>query len=86
MTDLIAWKNFRRIIGIVNQLKNSVKQITEGIDELKTMKEEILDDPALKAELKKVLDVYPNASIQSLTNDYAKFKTLKEWLEDNDYI
>lgn len=86
MADLIAWKNFRRITGILNQLKNSIKQIVEGIDELKVMKEEILDDPGLRAELKKVIDVYPHATIQSLASDYEEFKALKEWLEQNGYI
>lgn len=86
MADLIAWKNFRKIIGIINQLNNSVKQIAEGIDELKAMKEEVLDDPGLRAELKKITDIYPHASIQDLADDYSKFKTLKVWLEQNDYI
>ena len=86
MADLTAWKNFRRITGVINQLENSVKQIAEGIDELKAMKEEILDDPVLKAELKKVIDVYPNASMTSLVADYNKFVALKNWLEQNGYI
>lgn len=86
MADLEAWKNFRRIIGVINQLTNSVKQIAEGIDELKIMKEEVLDNPELRAELKKIIDIYPHASIQDLANNYSKFKTLKVWLEQNDYI
>ena len=86
MADLTAWRNFRKIIRTINHIGKYIGRVAEGIDELKVIKEEVLDDPALRAELKKIIDIYPQVSIQGLADDYAKLKALKEWLEQNDYI
>ena len=86
MANETAWVHFREITGIIKRLENSIGQIARDIDRLRVMKEEILDNVKLKAELKKIIDVYPDATMESLIDDYTRFQALKDWLEENNYI
>ena len=86
MANETAWVHFREIIGIINKLESNIGQIAKDINRLKVMKEEILDNTELKAELKKIIDVYPNASMESIVADYQRFQSLRGWLEENKYI
>jgi len=45
-----------------------------------------MDDTDRKTELKKIIDVHPDFTIESITVQYLKLMTLKTWLEDNGYI
>lgn len=86
MTNIINWEHFKQITTRIDRIKANIKQIGIDIDELKVKKEAILDDPILKAELKKIIDVYPRATMTSLIADYNQFIALKDWLEENEYI
>ena len=85
MANEIAWVHFREIIGIIDRLNNNTKQIARDIDRLRVMKEEILDNAELRAELKKIIDVYPDATMESLVDVYNRFQALKDWLEENNF-
>lgn len=86
MVDIINWQHFKQITTRIDRIKANIKQLGIDIDELKAKKEAILDDPILKAELKKIIDVYPGATMTSLVADYNQFIALKDWLEENEYI
>lgn len=86
MANQTAWIHFREIMAVVSRLESNTKQIAKDIDRLREMKEEILDNPIFKAELKKIIDIYPDATMTSLIADYTKFQALRDWLEENNYI
>jgi len=86
MTNTINWIHFKQITGKIDRIKASIKQLGIDIDELKAKKEAIFDDPVLKAELKKIIDIYPGATMTSIVADYNKFIALKDWLEENDHL
>jgi len=86
MTITINWMHFEQITSKVNRIKATIKQIAKDIDRLKGVKEAILDDPELRAELKKIIDVYPDATMESIIEDYNQFQALRNWLEENNYI
>ena len=85
MVNTINWEHFKQIIGNIDRIKASIKQLAKNIDRLRVMKETVLDDPILKAELKKIIDVYHGATMESLIADYTKFQSLKDWLEENEF-
>ena len=86
MANETAWVHFREIIGIIDRLNNNTKQIIRDIDKLRVIKEEILDNTKFKTELKKIIDIYPDATMESLIADYNRFAALRDWLEENKYI
>lgn len=81
-----AWKDFDDIVNQISGIKQVIKNINTQIETLKGLKEEILDDPARKAELKKIIDIYPDYTITTLTAEYTKLMALKTWLESNTYL
>jgi len=86
MTDTISWMHFKQIIGEIDRIKAAIKKIARDIDKLRVIKEEILDNTELKAELKKIIDVYPETTMENIIEDYTKFQALRNWLEENNYI
>ncbi len=81
-----AWKDFGAFIGKINRTKTDIKEIGRGIDELKELKKEILDDPARKDELKKIIDVRPDLTITGVSDSLTKLNSLKTWLSDNGFL
>lgn len=86
MANETDWVNCREITGIIDRLNNNIGHIVRDIDKLKSMKEDILDNAKLRAGLKKVIDVYHGATMESLIEDYQRFQSLRDWLEQNNYI
>ena len=85
MSNEVAWQHFKKITGCIEKIKDNVGQLKRDIDRLKSMKETILDDVEFTVKLKKVIDVYPGATMDSLIADYIQFQSLRTWLEDNDF-
>jgi len=85
MANQTTWEHFQQITGCIERIKNNVSQLKRDIDNLKSMKETILDDAEFKAKLKKVIDVYPGATMESLVADYTQFQSLRDWLEENEF-
>lgn len=86
MANETAWTHFREIIGVIKRLKDSISQFVKDIERLRVMKEEILDNAELRAELKKIVDVSHDTTMESLVADYTQFQALRDWLEENEYI
>jgi len=86
MANETAWIQCKEITGIINRLNNNIRHIARDIDKLKSMKEDILDNAELRAELKKVIDVHYDATMESLVADYQRFQALRDWLAENNYI
>ena len=84
--DKQGWKDFDDIVNQISGIKQVIKNINTQIETLKGLKEEILDDPLRKAELKKIIDIYPDYTISTLTTEYNKLIALKAWLEQNTYL
>ena len=84
--DKQGWKDFDDIVNQISGIKQVIKNINTQIETLKGLKEEILDDPQRKAELKKIIDIYPDYTIATLTAEYNKLMALKTWLEQNTYL
>lgn len=85
MTNPTSWTHFKEIIGCIERIKSNVNQLKRDIDQLKSMKETILDDAEFKAKLKMIIDVYPGASMESIVEDYLKFQSLRDWLGENEF-
>jgi len=85
MSNEVAWQHFKKITGNIEKIKDNVGQLKRDIDRLKSLKETILDDVEFKAKLKQVIDVYPGATMASLTSDYIQLQALRTWLEENDF-
>jgi len=83
MANETAWIHFREITGLIKRLKDSIEQIIKDIDRLKVMKEEILDNAKLKTELKKIIDIYPGMTMESLIDVYNYYQALKNWFDEN---
>lgn len=86
MANEQGWCDFSQITGIIGQVKNSIQEINNAINRLKHDKQEILDDPARKAEMKKIIDIHPLYTLTQLQNQYQKALALQVWLQDNGYI
>ena len=86
MVNDTTWQHFHGIVNKIKRLEDGIKQVAKDFDELKSMKEEILDNTEFKAELKKIIDIYPDATMESIVEGYTKFQALRDWLEENKYI
>lgn len=84
--DKQGWKDFYDIINQISGIKQVIRSFHAQIETLKGLKEEILDNPQRKAELKKIIDIYPGYTIASLSAEYTKLIALKTWLEQNTYL
>ena len=85
-TTIQGWQDFEDITGKVDESYSCARMIYNHAVRLQLMKIAIMDDPARKAELEKVLDVHPIYSLAGLTADYQKLMLLKTYLETNGYI
>ena len=85
MANEVAWQHFKEITGIIKRLKDNIRQIVSDIDRLRVMKEEVLDNAELRAELKKIVDVSHDTTMESLVADYQRFRALRDWLEENEF-
>lgn len=81
-----GWKDFYDITNQIFGIKDVIKNVDSQIETLKGLKEEILNNPQRKAELKVVVDIYPDYTITSLGAECDKLIVLKTWLEDNGYL
>jgi len=85
MANETAWKHFQSIRVVLERLDIHIKEFGRDIDVLKAIKEEVLDNAELKAELKKIVDIAHDMTMESLVADYTRFQALKDWLEENEF-
>ena len=86
MANEQAWRDFRQITGMMDNVKNNIQGINNTINRLKHDKQEILDDTTRKAEVEKIIDIHPLYTITQLQNQYQKAAALQAWLQDNGYL
>lgn len=73
-----AVEDFNGLIGKINRTKSDAEEVIRNIEEIEKMAKNILDDSSRKAELKKIVDVYPNITMTKISNDIKDLKAIKE--------
>jgi len=85
MPTQTTWQHFNEITSIIDRLNLGITRIKRDLDQLKLLKESILDDAEFKAKLKMIIDIWPGATMESLVEDYIRFQSLRDWLEENEF-
>lgn len=80
MANEQAWIDMRTLISMDTNLNQQVANFKIFFEELKAFKEEVLDDPERKAELKKLIDEHPNWTMAKINNKYQEHKTIYDYL------
>lgn len=78
-----SWANRAKLLAVLNSMDTYIQSIKTMFESLRQMKEEILDDPAKRADLKKIIDIDPDWTIESLQAKYIAFKAIYDWLRAN---
>lgn len=86
MANKQGWRDFAVIIGRIKGLVNDIAQMNNDIERLLKDKQDIIDDPDRKDELKTILDINPDYSINWVATRIAKLEELKSYLEDNRFL
>ena len=86
MANSVAWKNFEEIKQIFNRVAWLINEAKIVAQEFERIKKEVLDDPESRAELKKILDQHPNWGVEYLVEQYQRYKSLYDYLIENEYI
>lgn len=81
-----TWGDFSRIIGDINRSYSEIRELDRLITDLEAAKIEIIDDVDRRDRLIKILDVHPDYSAAWVNQQHNKLKTLRQYLEDNNYI
>lgn len=84
-----GWDDFDDLVDKTSQTKGDVRELAHKIKKLIAIKDEILNDPIRKAEMKKVLDQHHDKETNTTTklkNICTKLETLLTFLEDNNYL
>lgn len=75
-----AFADLQRLRVSINHAKQTVKEVVTAVEAIEDLSNEILDNPARLAELKKILDIHPTYTATEIKADIAKLKILKEKL------
>jgi len=79
-TTVQAKEDFNRIIGDINRTKSDIQEVVRKIEEIEKLEQEIMDDPARLAEIKKIFDIDPTYTIKGTKAEITKLIALKEKL------
>lgn len=82
MATLEAWTDRETILSLFKGLKQSLDNFKIFAEALETFKVDVLDDPARKAELLKLIDEDPNCTLQDIQEKYNEYKTIYDYLEE----
>lgn len=83
MANQLAWQDRDKILAILNSMDIYLKSLKTTFESLKALKIGVLDDPVRFAELKKIIDEDPIHTMESLIQDYQKYKTIYDWMKAN---
>ena len=83
MANQLAWQDRDKILAILNSMDIYLKSLKTTFESLKAMKEEALDNPERFNELKKIILEDPIHTMESLIQDYQKYKTIYDWMKAN---
>lgn len=81
-----GWKDFDAFVGLIGSTDSAIQNLFSNIVSLGNKKVEIMDNPARKAEIKKIIDLHPDYDLDDITAKLTKLEALKNYLIDNGYI
>ncbi len=70
------------LISMDTNLEQQIANYKIFFEELKKFKEEVIDDPERKAELKILIDEKPNWSMNKITTKYTAHKAIYDFLTE----
>lgn len=75
-----AWKDMSTLFSLDRNLNQCLANYKIFFEELKRFKEDVMDDPERKAELKKLIDEHLAWTMNKITTKYSAHKTIYEYL------
>jgi len=81
-----GWRDFSIIISRIEMCVNEMQNLYNGISRLEKDKADIVDDAKRLADVKKILDIHPDYSVNWVRQRITKLSELKIWLKDNGYL
>lgn len=81
MADDRAWADKGTLLSLHQNLRGCLNNYKIFFEELKKFKQEVIDDPARKAEFMKLINELDGWDIDKITNKYLEHKTIYEYLE-----
>jgi len=81
-----GWRDFSIIISRIEMCINEIQNLYNGVSRLEKDKADIVDDAVRLADVKKILDIHPDYSVNWVRQRITKLSELKTWLEDNGYL
>jgi len=81
-----GWRDFKVIIPRIEQCVDEIHTLFTEINRLEKDKADIVDDADRLADVKKILDIHPDYSVNWVRQRITKLSELKTWLEDNGYL
>ena len=80
MANLQAWQDRKTIIILFHNLQSSLKDFKDYAKDAEKFKNDVMDDPARLAEMKKLIDEDPKWEIQDLIDKYNEYKAIYDYL------
>lgn len=76
-----AWTDKNTIVSLNSNLEQSLANYNIFFEEFKKFKEEVMDDPERKADLKALIDLLPGWSMNKITTKYTAYKAIYDYLQ-----
>lgn len=80
MANDTAWGDRSTLLSLNQNLNQCLANYKIFFEELQKFKEEVMDNPARKDELKKLINEMEDWSVAKINNKYQEFKTIYEHL------
>ena len=81
MADERAWIDRYTMISLFQNLQGCIDNFIIYAKELNKFKNEVMDDPARLAEMKKLIDEDPKWTLADIQTKYNEFKTIYDYLK-----
>lgn len=75
-----AFTDFPTITGKCKRIRADIKHLANEIERLEELEDKILNDTTRKANLKKVIDIYPKLSVQDVIDNVNELKAFRQYL------
>ena len=76
-----AWDDRKKIVDLFQRLQHHVEIFKKRFEEIEKFKTDVLDDPARKAEMKKLIDEDPDWTLTKIKDKYDELKSIRNFLE-----
>lgn len=76
-----AFRDFPTLTGKYKRIQGDLRDLYRNLEELETLRSDIMDDAERSAELKKIIDIHPELTVTKIKNEISKLMALKEHLE-----